>query len=176
MPESFPEFLKYPFVWGLALGLLFYVFSLVNHHKTKRDYSRFQKHLSDKLELEASGFENVRKDKENLIKETENLRLKVAQLTERPENRIQRDIETMVRAEKRMMINAPGFAAAWETAKAEAIRELEDEERGKSVPKRLFTKLFGGRETYEDEPRQMLTDPNMVAGDQRSEHEKPAGA
>ena len=33
----------------------------------------------------------------------------------------------------------PGFAAAWENAKAEAMRELEDEERGKSVPKRLFT-------------------------------------
>ena len=172
MPDSFPEFLKYPFVWGLALGLLFYVFSMVNHLKTKRDYTRFQKHLSDKLELEAKGFENVRVDKENLLKETENLRLKIAQLTERPENRIQRDIEIMVRAEKRMMINAPGFAAAWENAKAEAIRELEDEERGKSVPKRLFTRLFGGREVFEDDSPQMLTDPDSVTGRRDSEEGK----
>jgi hypothetical protein len=33
---------------------------------------------------------------------------------------------------------------AWETAKSEAHSELVEEESGKSAPKRIFARLFGG--------------------------------
>jgi hypothetical protein len=55
-----------------------------------------------------------------------------------------RDLEIYARAEKRMLINVPGFAPAWETAKSEAHGELVDEESGKSTPKKIFARLFGG--------------------------------
>ena len=95
------------------------------------------------MELEAKQYNAAKQEGDSLRKENENLRLKVGQFTEKPDSKIQRDVEIMVRAEKRMMISAPGFAAAWETAKAESAREVESEESGKSVPKRFFTKLFG---------------------------------
>jgi hypothetical protein len=65
-------------------------------------------------------------------------------LNELPDRKIQRDCEIYARAEKRLLINVPGFAPAWETAKSEAHRELAEEEAGKSAPKRMFARLFGG--------------------------------
>ena len=50
----------------------------------------------------------------------ENLRLKVAQMAEKPNAKLEHELEVLARAEKSMMINAPGFAPAWETAKAAA--------------------------------------------------------
>jgi hypothetical protein len=43
-----------------------------------------------------------------------------------------------------MLLNVPGFAPAWETAKAEAHNEMGEEESGRSAPKRMFARLFGG--------------------------------
>jgi hypothetical protein len=151
----------HPFFWGLCLGGLFFVLSFIGHWKwkTKREFRRFQKHLSDKLELEAKQYEMVRREKEQLAKENENLRLKIGQLSERPDAKLGREMEIMARAEKRMMIHAPGFAAAWETAKADAVRDLEAEERGESMPRRLFTRLFGSShngEFKDVEPQAML--------------------
>jgi len=148
--EILKNVVAHPFFWGFCLGFLFFVLSFVAHWKTKREYRRFQRHLSDKMELEAKQYNTAKEECETLKKENENLRLKIGQLAEKPDTKLQRDVEIMVRAEKRMMISAPGFAAAWETAKAESAREVETEESGKSVPKRFFTKLFGvGAESQE---------------------------
>lgn len=169
MPEiTASTVLTSPFVWGFALGFLFFVLSFIAHWKTKRELHRYQKHLSDKLELEARQYEQVRQEKDTLARENENLRLRIGQLTEKPDQKILRDIEVLVRAEKRMMINAPGFAAAWETAKADASRELDAEERGKSIPKRLFTRLFGngaaGAHAGEGEPHALLESGTAESG------------
>jgi hypothetical protein len=43
-----------------------------------------------------------------------------------------------------MLLNVPGFAPAWETAKTDSHNELAEEEAGRSAPKRLFSRLFGG--------------------------------
>jgi len=141
--DAIKEFFSHPFVWGLCLGLLFAVISAWGHFKTKREYRRYRRHLSDKLELEARQYELLRKDKENLAKENENLRLRVGQLNEKPDQKVMRDMEILTRAEKRMMVQAPGFAAAWETAKAAAAEEVTAEDQGRSLPRRLFSRLFG---------------------------------
>jgi hypothetical protein len=49
----------------------------------------------------------------------------------------------MARAEKHMMINAPGFAPAWEMAKSQALSQIETEEKGMSFPQKIFRKLIG---------------------------------
>jgi hypothetical protein len=141
--ESFKEFFSHPFVWGLCLGLLFFVLSFWSHFKTRREYRRYRRHLSDKLELEARQYEVIRKEKDALAKENENLRLRIGQLNEKPEQKILRDLEILTRAEKRMMVQAPGFAGAWETAKAAAAEEVTAEDQGRSLPKRIFSRLFG---------------------------------
>ncbi len=142
--DSIKEFFSYPFVWGLCLGLLFFFLSFWSHFKTKREFRRYRRHLSDKLELEARQYELIRKEREVLAKENENLRVRVGQLNEKPDQRVMRDMEILVRAEKRMMLQAPGFAAAWEVAKSVAAEEVTAEDHGRSLPKRLFSRLFGG--------------------------------
>ena len=132
-----------PFTWGLSLGLLFFFLSAWGHFKTKHEFRRYRKHLSDKLDLDASQLEGLKKEKESLLKENENLRLRIGMLSETPDQKIMRDLEILTRAEKRMVLRAPGFAPAWEAAKSEAADEVAQEELGKSLPKRFFNRLFG---------------------------------
>ena len=41
-----------------------------------------------------------------------------------------------------MMVGVPGFAGPWENAKHEALLEIQGEESGQSLPKRVFSRLF----------------------------------
>jgi len=136
------DFWLHPFALGLYLGLIFTALALVRSFRIGGELRRYQRHLSDKLEIEGDAIKRARADQDVLRKENENLRVKVASLNEQPDRRVQRDLEVFARAEKRMLINAPGFAPAWENAKTAASAELEEEEAGKSLPKRLFGKVF----------------------------------
>ena len=149
---------KNPFFLGLGLGLLFFVWSAWSHLKTKSELRRYRKHLSDKLELEARQYELMRKEKEALAKENENLRLRVGQISEKPDQKVMRDLEILARAEKRMMMQAPGFAPAWEAAKAAAADEVINEDQGRSLPRRLFNRLFGTGTAHRDDTTRLIQD------------------
>jgi hypothetical protein len=99
--------------------------------------------LSDKLDLDAAQLEGLKRERETLAKENEHLRVRMGMLAEKPDQKIVRDLEILTRAEKRMILRAPGFAPAWEAAKSEAADEVALEEAGKSLPKRFFNRLFG---------------------------------
>jgi len=132
------------FALGFYLGCIFLVIACYNYLRLKGELSRFRRHLSDKLEIEAETMKKTKAEQEVLRKENESLRVKVNALNEVPDRKIQRDLEIYARAEKRMLLNVPGFAPAWETAKSEAHGELSEEEAGKAAPKRIFARLFGG--------------------------------
>ncbi len=132
------------FALGFYLGCVFLVIATYNYLRLKGEMSRFRRHLSDKLEIEAETMKKLKNDQETLRKENETLRVKVNALNELPDRKVQRDLEVFARAEKRMLLGVPGFAPAWETAKTEAHHELAEEEAGRSAPKRIFARLFGG--------------------------------
>jgi hypothetical protein len=129
---------------GFALGFLLFVAQFRSHWKTKSEFRRYKKMLTDKMELEHRQLNELNKEREKYTKENENLRMQVGRLNERNDNKVQREMEIYARAEKRMMINAPGFAPAWEIAKSQALSQLEAEEKGNSFPQRMFRKLVGG--------------------------------
>lgn len=131
------------FGMGFALGTVFLVLALWSHWKTKREFRRYKSHLSDKLDLDSKQIQDLNKERARLAQESEHLRLQVSRLNERPENKLGRELEILTRAEKHMMINAPGFAPAWEIAKSQALSQLETEERGMSFPQKIFRKLLG---------------------------------
>lgn len=131
-------------VIGFALGFVLFALSFRSHWRTKGEFRRYKKMLSDKLELEQRQMGEVGKERERLQKENESLRMQVSKLNERSDNKVQREMEIYARAEKQMMINAPGFAPAWEIAKSIAHAQMEEEERGNSFPQRIFRKLIGG--------------------------------
>lgn len=133
-----------PFALGFYLGCVFLIISLYQYVRLKGELSRFRRHLSDKLEIEAETMKKIKQEQETLRRENESLRIKVNALNETPDRKLQRDVEVFARAEKRMLLNVPGFAPAWETAKTEAHNELTEEEGGRSAPKRIFQRLFGG--------------------------------
>ncbi|MDQ3623672.1 MAG: hypothetical protein M3463_14475 [Verrucomicrobiota bacterium] len=133
-----------PFALGFYCGLIFLILALYQYFRLKGEFGRFKRHLSDKLEIEADTMKKIKQDQEQLRKENESLRVKVNALNEMPERKMQRDLEIYARAEKRMLLSVPGFAPAWETAKSEAHSELGEEEGGRSAPKRMFSRLFGG--------------------------------
>jgi cell division protein FtsB len=132
------------FALGFYFATVFTVLALYHLFRLKGELARFRRHLSDRLEIEAEAMRKMKGEIEGLKKENESLRVKVNALNEQPERKLQRDLEIYARAEKRMLINVPGFAPAWETAKSEAHNELAEEEAGRSAPKRLFSRLFGG--------------------------------
>ena len=131
-------------VIGFALGFVLFAMSFRSHWRTKGEFKRYKKMLSDKLELEQRQMGELSKERERLTKENESLRMQISKLNERSDNKVQREMEIYARAEKQMMINAPGFAPAWEIAKSNAHTQLEEEERGNSFPSRIFRKLIGG--------------------------------
>lgn len=133
----------YTFVYGFLLGAVFLVMSYFNHLKTKGEFRRYKMHLSDKLELDAKQLQDTNKERTRLAQENEHLRLQVARLNERSDNKMQRELEILARAEKHMLINAPGFAPAWEMAKSNALTQIQTEETGSSFPQKIFRKLLG---------------------------------
>lgn len=131
------------FGMGFGLGAIFLIMSHFNHWKTKGEFKRYKQHLSDKLELDAKQMQETIKEKLKLAQENESLRMQITRLNEKPDNKLQRELEMLARAEKHMMINAPGFAPAWEMAKSQALSQIETEEKGMSFPQKIFRKLIG---------------------------------
>jgi hypothetical protein len=131
------------FFWGFALGMVFCVLSLVSHNRTLKELKRLKGHLSDKLEIEADKLSEMKGALNKLKGENENLRLKVGgALLKGDAVALERELEILARAEKAMVLNAPGFAQAWENAKQGALNELEMEDSGKSLPRRIFQRFF----------------------------------
>ncbi|NNE91380.1 MAG: hypothetical protein HKN23_07015 [Verrucomicrobiales bacterium] len=141
------EFLKtvltHWFFWGFMLGLFLCILSLLAHLKTKKELKRLKGHLSDKLEIEAEKMSSMKEEIDLLKKENENLRIKIQSgKIEDSSQALERELEIFARAEKSMVLNAPGFAQAWESAKTAANDEMDQEEAGKNPVKRVFRKFF----------------------------------
>ena len=144
-----------PFFWGFALGMVFCALALWSHFKTKLELKRYRRHLSDKLEIEAQHLSELKNDKDRLKEENENLRLKTKSGGTASGQNLERELEIFARAEKSMYVGAPGFSAAWENAKTAALGEIEEEEQGKSLPRKIFRKFFSA--SSKESSEQLLT-------------------
>src|SRR6516162_11877081 len=145
------HFLNSYFYWGLGigvvLGLIGIGFTLMRLWDTKAEVRRLKRHLADKLELESEATNRLRLDLQELKQQNENLRIKVANLNQFPDKRLQRELEIYARAERFMVSNSPGFPAVWEDAKRNAVGDLEQEESGRSLPQRVFKALINRSST-----------------------------
>ncbi|HEX8373211.1 MAG TPA: hypothetical protein VF585_10555 [Chthoniobacterales bacterium] len=156
MPQihTFPFYLCV-FAGGLALGLIFAFMAWNTARHAKNERNKFKMMLGEKMDVEASASAKLKEELEALRKQNENLRIKVSELNQTSEKRLQRELEIYARAEKRLVEKSPGFPAAWEHAKRESHEELTLEEAGQTLPKRLFQKFTA------------LTGPSRSAGDDK---------
>ena len=138
--HTFPFYLIV-FGSGLSLGLIFALMAWNNARVTRNELRKFKVLLGEKMELESSTASKTRLELESLRKQNENLRIKVSELNQAPEKRLQRELEIYARAEKRLTEKSPGFPAAWESAKSESQSELSLEESGQTLPRRIFQKF-----------------------------------
>ena len=138
------DILTHPAAFGFYAGMIF--FGIASYHLIclKLEHNRYKRMLSDKLEIEANTMSKMKQELEAVKKESENLRIRVQSATDNGDGKLGRDLEIFARAEKKMMVAAPGFAGPWEQAKQAAYQELNDEESGKAQPKRFFQRFFGG--------------------------------
>jgi hypothetical protein len=146
------------FFWGLGVGILLGVIgillTILRLWEARREVTRLRRHLADKLELEADATNRLKADLQNLRGQNENLRMKVASLSQIPDRKQQRDLEVYARAERYMVTQSPGFPAVWEQAKQAAAGELETEEQGQSLPRRVFNALLNRSSKVDDRERQ----------------------
>jgi hypothetical protein len=150
------------FFWGLGVGILLGVIGIVltmlRLWEARREVTRLRRHLADKLELEADATNRLKADLQTLRTQNENLRMKVSSLSQTPDRKQQRDLEVYARAERYMVSQSPGFPAVWEQAKQAAAGELETEESGHSLPRRVFNALLNRSSKTEERERQPQTD------------------
>ena len=132
------------FAFGFYTACVLLVIALYHHFKLKMEHGRYKRMLSDKLEIEASTLHKIKTELDVVKKENENLRVKVQTQNESADIKNARDLEIYARAEKKMMMAAPGFAGSWEQAKQAAFGEISEEDHGKAAPKRFFQRFFGG--------------------------------
>ena len=138
------DILLHPFALGFYTGCIFLLIALYHQVRLKMEHARYRRMLSDKMEIDATAVSKQKGELEALRKESENLRIKVQSLSAQPEQKLAREVEIFARAEKKMTVAAPGFASPWEQAKQAAWQELSEEETGKSAPRTLFQRFFGG--------------------------------
>ena len=120
------DFLNHHFYLGLGigavLGLLGISFALMRLFDTKAEVRRLKRHLSDKLELEAEATNRLRLDLQELKQKNQNLRIKVANLNQYPDKRLQRELEIYARAERFMVTSSPGVSGGLGRGKTECLK------------------------------------------------------
>jgi len=126
---------------GIAIGwVLSYLKSLLTIRKHKKELAEYKAHLERQMKITDSGSKNMMDEIESLKKDNENLRISVKTLGQKPGRAELRQFNIYDNALRKMMLQAPGFSAAWESSLQEAEREYEENEAGF---KNIIGKVFG---------------------------------
>jgi DNA-directed RNA polymerase subunit F len=135
--DTFLEFLKNPFAWGLAIGLALTFFTwksaMAAKMNLKKENKRLQSemreletHLNTQLKINASGNNTIQEKVDTLQEQNETLRVNLAALQNKPGRSELRSLHTMETAVRLMREQAPGFASAWEVALRQAENEYDE--------------------------------------------------
>jgi DNA anti-recombination protein RmuC len=151
--EYLTEALKYPFSWGLLLGLLVAAFLWKAGFSARRNVTRdlkrveeelknLQGHLNTQLKINASGNQSLQAELDALRLQNETLRVNNAALQLKPGRAEQKLLQIHEIAIRTMREQAPGFAPAWEKAQRQAEAELDAAESGlKKLVRRVIPGL-----------------------------------
>lgn len=141
-----PDWLTQPFALGVYAGLVptavFAGIFRVQLFLARRDLRKSEQSQLTQIKTLTDAFQKLQEDLKGTSSEKENLRVKIQGLLQSPDRQKLRLLEVLNRAEQRLTVSAPGFAPAWQTAKNEALAELEEEERGRSAPKQVLHQIM----------------------------------
>ena len=132
--------------------ILNYFKSLLEIRKYKKELKEYKDHLDRQMKITDVGNKSLTDELATLKKENENLRISVKTLGQKPGRAELRLLNIYDSALRKMMLKAPGFSSAWETALQEAEREYEENEKGF---KTIIKKVFGPSISHQSEGTQI---------------------
>lgn len=135
---------------GLGIGLLVAIIVYIWQSISKKDIEKASKDeiarlkglLADRMDIESAGLTKLKAENEDLKKANENLRVTNATLAQKPGRAEVQRLQIYQKAVDRLIINSPGFGAAWQSA----LKESEDEfEQIYSGIQPFWKKILPGR-------------------------------
>ena len=123
---------------GLVIALIVYIWQKIGRSdaekKSKKEIARLKGLLADRMDIESEGVTKLKKENEDLKKANENLRITNANLMQKPGRAEVQRLHIYQQAVDRLVINSPGFGAAWQSA----LKESEEE----------FAKTYTGTQAF----------------------------
>ena len=92
---------------------------------SKKEIEKYKNMLSDRMELESETLAKLKSDVETIKKENENLRISVQTYSQKPGRKELQRLNVYQTAVDRLIINSPGFGAAWQSALKDSEEEFE---------------------------------------------------
>ncbi len=112
---------------GLIIALIVYIWQRIgrgeSEKKSKAEIAKLKGMLADRMDIESEGLKKIKDENEQLKKMNENLRVTNAALMQKPGRAEVQRLQVYQKAVDRLVINSPGFGAAWQSA----LKESEDE-------------------------------------------------
>lgn len=132
--ENLASILDYPFLFGLAIGLVFVVIFwirlVIKVRILRAEIKKLREHLHTKFEIESADNERRKKQLEQIKQERDNLRNMIQVLNQKPSKQEMRQAQVYQKAIESMFEKSPGFAPAWQITLKEAEEELRNAEKG----------------------------------------------
>lgn len=123
---------------GLVIALIVYIWQRIgrsdSEKKSKAEIARLKNMLADRMDIESEGLKKLKVENEDLKKANENLRITNAALSQKPGRAEVQRLQIYQQAVDRLVINSPGFGAAWQSA----LKESEEE----------FAKTYTGTQAF----------------------------
>ena len=114
---------------GLLLALIVFMImeiKLISVKSTaKADNDKLKSMLTDRMEIESEGITRLKSENEKLKKENENLRISIQTYAQKPGRKELQRLQVYQTAVDRLIINSPGFGAAWQAALKDSEIEFE---------------------------------------------------
>ncbi len=140
---------------GLVIALFVYIWQKVGksdiEKRSKEEIAKLKGLLADRMDIESEGVTKLRKENEELKKLNENLRITNASLAQKPGRAEVQRLHIYQRAVDRLVINSPGFGAAWQSA----LKESEEE----------FANIYNGTQAFWKKVLPGKTNAKLISGD-----------
>lgn len=114
---------------GLLVALIVFMIMTIKisnvKANAKAESNKLKSILTDRMEIESEGVSRLKSENEKLKKENENLRISIQTYSQKPGRKELQRLQVYQTAVDRLIINSPGFGAAWQAALKDSEAEFE---------------------------------------------------
>lgn len=147
------ENVLYGLCGGLVVAVVIFIVMSIRMRALKaacdKESARLRQMLTDRMELESEGLTKLKKENEELKKANENLRISIQTYAQKPGRKELQRLTVYQTAVDRLILNSPGFGAAWQAALKDSEAEFEKTYVGvqafirKMIPTRTDAQVIG---------------------------------